>query len=149
MAHGPAFGPVIFTGLFARVSEFQTMWVWPALGVSILLGAFGQILMKIAMKSAGPVPLASGVLSLVFYFFNAAISLPMIGAVACYGISFLLWLAVLSVADLSLARPIMAAGYLITLAYGFVAGEDITAGRVVGTCLIVVGIAFVARSGIK
>ena len=60
-----------------------------------------------------------------------------------------MWLAVLSVADLSLARPIMAAGYLITLAYGFAAGEDITAGRVVGTCLIVLGIAFVARSGIK
>ncbi len=137
------------TGLFAPGPDFQTMWVWPALGVSIVLGAFGQILMKIAMKAAGPVPLASGVLSLASYFFNAAVSLPMIGAVLCYGVSFLLWLAVLSVADLSLARPIMAAGYLITLAYGFAAGEDITAGRVVGTCLIVLGIAFVARSGIK
>lgn len=125
------------------------MWVWPALGISIILGAFGQILMKIAMKTAGPVPLASGVAGLVSYFFHAAVSLPMIGAVLCYGVSFLLWLAVLSIADLSLARPVMAAGYLITLAYGFAAGEEITADRVVGTCLIVVGIAFVARSGLR
>jgi len=125
------------------------MWIWPALGFSIILGAIGQILMKMAMKAAGPVPMSSGLLALVSYFFGAGISLPMIGAVACYGLSFVMWLAVLSVADLSLARPIMSAGYLITLAYGFFAGEDITPGRVVGTCLIVVGIAFIARSGIK
>lgn len=125
------------------------MWMWPALICSIILGAFGQILMKLAMKAAGPVPLGAGVAGLSTYFFHAILSWPMVGAVFCYGVSFLLWLAVLSIADLSLARPIMSAGYLITLAYGVFAGEDVTPGRVIGTCLIVIGIAFIARSGIK
>lgn len=125
------------------------MWMWPALIVSIVLGAIGQILMKIGMKAAGPVPLDRGIVDLFYYFMHAVLSFPLIGAALSYGISFVLWLGVLSVADLSLARPIMSAGYILTLAYGFASGEDITPARVLGTCLIVVGIAFVAKSGIR
>ncbi len=105
--------------------------------------------MKIGMKAAGPVPLDAGVAALFQYFLHAVLSLPLIGAAASYGVSFVLWLAVLSVADLSLARPIMSAGYILTLGYGFVAGEDVTPARIFGTCLIVVGIAFVAKSGMR
>lgn len=121
--------------------------MWIGLIISILLGAFGQILMKVAMKAAGPVPLSSGIPVLFDYFLHAAFSLPLIGAAACYGVSFLLWLGVLSVADLSLARPIMSLGYLVTMAYGIYAGEEVTPGRIVGTLFIVLGIVFIARSG--
>ncbi|MBL8018419.1 MAG: hypothetical protein JNM27_02025, partial [Leptospirales bacterium] len=124
------------------------MWMWPALIVSILLGAMGQILMKIAMKQAGPIPIDGPILDIFYYFLHAGLSLPLIGAGISYGLSFLLWLAVLSVADLSLARPIMSAGYLLTLVYGIFAGEDVDATRIIGTLLIVVGIAFVVKSGL-
>lgn len=125
------------------------MWMWPALILSVVLGAFGQILMKEALKTAGPVPLASGIAGLASYFFYTLLSWQMFGAFLCYGLSFALWIAVLSIADLSLARPMMSAGYLITLAYGVFAGEEVTPGRVIGTCLIVIGIAFIVRSGLK
>jgi len=123
--------------------------MWPALIVSIVLGALGQIMMKMGMKAAGPVPLDQGIPHLANYFLHAVISIPLLGAAASYGLSFVLWLAVLSVADLSLARPIMSAGYILTLAYGLVAGEEVTPTRIAGTLLIVIGIAFVAKSGVK
>ncbi|MBI3396831.1 MAG: transporter [Spirochaetia bacterium] len=122
--------------------------MWVGLIVSVLLGAFGQILMKEGMKAAGPVPLQSGPVILFQYFVGAVFSIQLIGAALCYGISFVLWLGVLSVADLSLARPIMSVGYVLTLAYGFYAGESITPGRIIGTVLVVIGIAFIARSAV-
>ncbi len=120
------------------------MWLW--LILSIVLGACGQIFMSIAMKSAGSIQRASGAMELFWYYVNAGLSVPMFLAVACYGVSFLFWLAVLSTKDLSLARPLMSLGYLITLAYGFYAGEHVTWERALGTVLIIVGLFFVVRS---
>ena len=125
------------------------MWLWVALFFSIGLGAFGQIFMKIGMKSAGAVPMDEGIAELILYFYHALFSLPLFGAFLCYGLSFVLWLGVLSMADLSLARPLMSVGYLITMAYGYHAGEDVGAERVLGTLLIVIGLFFVARSGVS
>ena len=102
--------------------------------------------MSVAMKAAGPVPHASGAADLFWYYLSAALSVPMLTAVACYGISFVLWLGVLSQKDLSLARPVVSLGYLVTLAYGFYAGEQVTWERVLGTVLIIAGLFFVVRS---
>lgn len=121
------------------------MVMWIMLGVSILLGAFGQIFMKIAMKRVGEVPLSEGPVVLVGYFFTSVLSAPMVGAVFCYGLSFLLWLAVLSKADLSLARPLMSLGYLVTLAYGIYAGEAVSTARIAGTLLIIGGVMLLVR----
>jgi len=122
---------------------------WIILIASIALGAFGQIFMKEGMKQAGPVPLDRSVVDLASYFLKAIFSFQLIGAAVCYGVSFLMWLAVLSVLDLSLARPIMATGYLITMIYGYFAGEELSVSRVAGTLLIVAGLFFVAKSGGK
>jgi len=70
----------------------------------------------------------------------------MFGAVSCYGLSFILGLGVLSQKDLSLARPLMSFGYLITLAYGIYSGEHVTFERILGTILIVIGLFFVVQS---
>lgn len=113
---------------------------------SIFLGAFGQIFMSVAMKAQGPVTKAQGLQGLFQYYLSAGLSLPMFGAVFCYGLSFVLWLGVLSAKDLSLARPLMSIGYIVTLAYGFYAGENVTWARALGTALIVIGLFFVVRS---
>ncbi|MBE7438772.1 MAG: transporter [Spirochaetales bacterium] len=122
------------------------MVIWALLLCSIILGAFGQIFMKEAMKAAGPVPFELSFAVLWRYFWNALLSWRMFAAAGSYGISFLLWLAVLSRSDLSLARPLMSLGYLITLLYGVYAAESITAMRIWGTLLIVAGLVLVARS---
>ena len=120
--------------------------MWPWLLSSVALGAFGQICMSVAMKTAGPVPRSAPFAELFWYYAQAALSVPMAGAVACYALSFVLWLGVLSTKDLSLARPLMSLGYLITLAYGYYAGEHVTWERVLGTVLIILGLFFVVRS---
>ena len=120
--------------------------VWFFLVISILLGAFGQIFMKEAMKTAGPIPLRDGSAVTILYYFRAFISISMILAVLSYGVSFIIWLGVLSVMDLSLARPLMSAGYLITMVYGFYAGESLTVERITGTLLIVAGIFFLTKN---
>lgn len=98
------------------------------------------------MKAAGPVPKSAPLTELGLYFVHAGLSLPMVAAVCCYGLSFLLWLGVLSQKDVSLARPMMSLGYLVTLAYGFYAGEQVTWERVLGTVLLIAGLFFVVRS---
>ncbi|MCB1140357.1 MAG: hypothetical protein KDK23_16485 [Leptospiraceae bacterium] len=119
--------------------------MWSSLAVAIVLGAIGQILMKETMKAAGPVPLDRSS-ELFHYALGVALSWRVWLLVFCYGISITLWLAVLSVADLSMVRPMMSAGYLITLGYGFYSGESVTTGRVLGTFLIIAGLFFVAKS---
>jgi len=125
--------------------ESVHMWTW--LIASVVLGAFGQIFMSITMKAAGAVPRHGALNDLVLYYIKAGFTLSMFGAVGCYGLSFILWLGVLSQKDLSLARPLMSLGYLITLAYGFYAGEQVTWERVLGTLLIIAGLFFIVRSG--
>ncbi len=121
--------------------------MWISLIFSISLGALGQIFMKEAMKGAGPVPLQEGIPVLFHYFLHVFLSPFLLGALASYGVSILLWLSILSVSDLSLIRPLMSAGYIITMAYGYYAGENVTGERILGTLLIVVGLVFVAHSG--
>ena len=128
------------------MSMQHPLLMWGSLAIAIVLGAFGQILMKEAMKAAGLVPLDRSPAELLRYSFHILFSWRVFLLGICYGISVLLWLGVLSVADLSMARPLMSAGYLITLAYGFYMGEQVTTDRVVGTFLIIAGLFFVAKS---
>lgn len=120
--------------------------MWGSLSLAIVLGAFGQILMKEAMKVAGPVPLEKSVTEIFQYGIQILFSWRILVLGICYGLSIVFWLGVLSVADLSLARPIMSAGYLITLAYGMYMGESVTWERILGTFLIIAGLFFVAKS---
>lgn len=120
--------------------------MWVSLAISITLGALGQILMKMGMNAAGPVSLDQSVSDLAIYFIRAFFSPWVLAAIFSYAIGIIFWLGVLSVADLSLVRPLMSAGYLITLAYGIYAGESITLDRIIGTMLIIGGMYFLTRS---
>ena len=133
--------------------------IWLFLFVSVSLGAFGQILMKLAMQRAGHIPLdglvapnslsekIEALLSLVPYFWKALVSWPMISAVVCYGLSYVIWLGILSRNDLTFARPFVSFGYIIVILYGYYAGEAMSFDRVLGIGLIVAGLIFVAKSG--
>lgn len=115
--------------------------------VSVSLGALAQIMMKEAMKIAGPFPGMVGVRGLIEYFSGAILTWPVVGAIGCYGLSFFVWLAVLSRSDLTLARPFVSIGYIIIIVYGYYAGERMSFDRIFGIALIAAGLFFVARSG--
>ncbi len=122
------------------------MMVYAGVFCSVILGALGQVLMKEAMKLVGPFAGYTGIADLIGYFFKAVVSFQMFGAVLCYGLSFGIWLLVLSRADLSFARPMVSFGYVIIVIYGYMSGENMSTERVLGIGLIMIGLFFVARS---
>lgn len=138
-----------------REEAFIMMYI--AIVISVVLGAGGQIFMKIAMQRAGSVPISGTtagvslqwIWQLVHYYIGAVFSWPMFLALSCYGISYLLWLGILSRADLTFARPFVSLGYIIVIFYGYWAGEAMHLSRVVGIILIMIGLIFVAYSGHK
>jgi drug/metabolite transporter (DMT)-like permease len=63
-----------------------------------------------------------------------------------FGLSAIVWLAVLSRAALSYAYPFAALTYAVIVAYDTVRGEAVGALRWIGVALIVAGIIFVSRT---
>ena len=112
----------------------------------VLLTAVGQIALKAGVShSALSEQLSAGHF---LPFFIRAITTPLvIVGLFLYAVSTVLWLVVLTRADLSYAFPLVSLGFVITAAYGhFVLHEDLSLPRVAGIALIVCGVIFVSRS---
>lgn len=63
-----------------------------------------------------------------------------------YGLGALVWLAVLARWDVSKAYPLVGLGFALTVAIGWLRGEDVTLLRLGGVALVCVGVACIARS---
>lgn len=64
-----------------------------------------------------------------------------------YLIGAVLWLYVLSKFELSKAYPFASLGYVFSLLLGyFLLNENLSASRILGLCLIVLGVYFISRS---
>ncbi len=71
----------------------------------------------------------------------------MIGGLACYAVSILLWMAVLSRVEVSSAYPLTSIGFVITAAVGFFfLGETLTSAKIAGIVLICAGLVFITRA---
>jgi drug/metabolite transporter (DMT)-like permease len=79
---------------------------------------------------------------------KAAAATPLVWiGLAVFGLSAIVWLAVLSQTELSFAYPFASLTYVIILVYGrFVAEEPVSPLRWTGVALIVAGIVLVSRS---
>lgn len=109
--------------------------------VTILLGALGQYFLKTAANSAGSNS------TIVSFYTSALLNYRMFIALLCYGVSFLIWIKVLSFYELSFARPFVGFGYVITALLAlFFLEERISAVRWLGIGLIVAGIAVMSIS---
>jgi drug/metabolite transporter (DMT)-like permease len=114
--------------------------------IAIVLLVGGQTLLKVGLNDVGGVSLFSGdpVGSLLGLFHTPWIIL----GFACYGISAVLWLDVLSKLDFSLAFPMVSLTYVFSLVIGhFIFHETVGLDRIVGVLLILSGLFFVVRSG--
>lgn len=112
--------------------------------ISVFLGAAGQLLVKIGAKHLeldfSSAHLLQSLLAIVK-------SVPVMTGMALYGLSFILWVKVLSKVELSYAYPFVSLGYIVILCFSyFVFKENISLFRAIGTLLIMVGVVFVARS---
>ncbi len=67
---------------------------------------------------------------------------------ACYGVSVLVWLVVLSRVEVSFAYPMVSVGYIFALVFGWwLFDENITPLRLLGVAVIIMGVYLVSRTG--
>jgi drug/metabolite transporter (DMT)-like permease len=130
------------------ISEARSQMIFTLLValVAIILLVGGQTLLKLGLNDVGGVSLFGGnpIGSLLGLLRTPWIIL----GFACYGISSVLWLDVLSKLDFSLAFPMVSLTYVFQLLIGrFIFHEIVGLDRIVGVLLILSGLFFVIRSG--
>ncbi len=113
--------------------------------VSVGLAAVAQLTLKHGMNQ---VRARSGVVELSLGSLKAVAMTPYVWAgLALFGVSALVWLAVLSRASLSFAYPFAALTYVLILLFDhFVLDEPVTALRWGGVAFIVAGIFLISRT---
>jgi multidrug transporter EmrE-like cation transporter len=100
----------------------------------VLLNAGAQLLLK-AGTNAAPLGL------------RLAIEPHILGGLACYVVSVVVWVIGLSKVPVSIAYPMLSIGYAINaVAAYYLLGEAVTPMRFVGIGIIIVGVFIVARS---
>jgi len=111
----------------------------------VLLNAAAQLLLKAGTNAVGHFEFH--VDNLVPVGLKLALEPHILGGMACYAISLVVWIMALSRVPVSIAYPMLSIGYVIN---AFVAwqwfGEALAAQKLLGIGFIVVGVFLVARS---
>jgi len=111
----------------------------------VLLNAAAQLLLKAGTNAVGHFEFHLG--NLVPVGLRLALEPHILGGMACYAVSVVVWILALSRVPVSVAYPMLSIGYVIN---AFVAwqwfGEALAAQKLLGIGFIVVGVFLVARS---
>lgn len=111
----------------------------------VALNIISQIFLKTGMNGIGHFQM--DVQGLLTGGIKAATNPYIIMGLFLYGLSFALWLIVLSKLEVSLAYPLLSIGYIIMPFVGYLfLNESLSVDRIVGICIIIVGVYVVSRS---
>jgi len=111
----------------------------------VLLNAAAQLLLKAGTNRIGE--FAFSLANIVPVGARVATSPFVIGGLACYAVSVVVWILALSRVPVSVAYPMLSIGYIVNaVAAWFLFGESLAAQKLVGIGFIVVGVWLVARS---
>jgi multidrug transporter EmrE-like cation transporter len=100
----------------------------------VLLNAAAQLLLK-----AGTNAMPLGI--------RLAVEPHILGGLACYVVSVVVWVVALSRVPVSIAYPMLSIGYIVNaIAAHYLFGETLSSMRVAGIGVIIVGVFLVARS---
>jgi multidrug transporter EmrE-like cation transporter len=113
--------------------------------LGVLLNAFAQLLLKAGVRQVGQFDFSLG---------NAwpigtelATNLPILGGLACYVVSVVVWILALSRVEVSIAYPMLSIGYVVNAGLAWLLfGEAVGPQRLAGIAVIIVGVIIVARS---
>ena len=119
--------------------------------------SFALVLLGVLLNAAAQLLLKAGTNAVGQFEFSAANALPIglkvaaqpaiLGGLACYAVSVVVWIMALSRVEVSVAYPMLSIGYVVNaVAAYFLFGEAVTVQRLVGIGIIVVGVYVVARS---
>ena len=120
--------------------------------------AWTLILLGVALNAAAQLLLKAGTNAVGTFEFSAANAVPIalklglnpfiVGGMACYAVSLVVWIMGLSRAPVSIAYPMLSLGYVANAIVAYLwLGESVTPMRLVGIGVIIVGVYIVARSG--
>lgn len=111
----------------------------------VLLNAAAQLLLKAGTNAVGHFEFHAG--NVLPVGMKLAFEPHILGGMACYVISLVVWIMALSRVPVSIAYPMLSIGYVANavVAY-FWLGEAVTPMRMVGIGIIVLGVYIVARS---
>lgn len=119
--------------------------VFLLLMLGVLLNATAQLLLKAGMTRIGEFEFQlSNVLPIGL---QIASNLPIMLGITAYVISVFVWMMVLSRVDVSMAYPMVSLGYVVNaIAAFYLFAEPLSALRVGGIFIILMGVLMVARS---
>lgn len=111
----------------------------------VLLNAGAQLLLKAGTNAIGQFEFSAA--NIVPVGMKLALEPHIMGGVACYVVSLVVWIMGLSRVDVSIAYPMLSIGYVLNaLAAWYLFGESVSAQKLVGISFIVAGVYLVARS---
>ncbi|MCG2583043.1 EamA family transporter [Massilia sp. TS11] len=111
----------------------------------VLLNALAQLLLKAGTNAIGAIHLTAENWWRVGL--QVATQLPIIGGLSCYVISVVVWIIGLSRVDVTIAYPMLSLGYVVSaLGAWWFLGEMISAQRLLGIGVIIVGVVILTRS---
>lgn len=117
--------------------------IWLIL-TSVFLGAVGQVLVK---YGAVNLQLNFAAKYIIPSILGIVKNLPVMLGIISYGLSFLLWIKVLSKVELSYAYPMVSIGYILIMFFSyFIFKENISFMRLAGVFFIIIGVILVAKS---
>lgn len=119
--------------------------------------SFGLILLGVLLNAAAQLLLKAGTMAVGRFEFSAANIVPVgmklafephiLGGIACYVVSLVVWIMGLSRVEVSIAYPMLSIGYVLNaIAAWYLFGESVTATRLAGIGIIILGVYIVARS---
>ena len=111
----------------------------------VLLNAGAQLLLKAGTNSVGAFEFTSA--NIVPVGWKLATEPHIMGGLACYVVSVVVWIMALSRVEVSIAYPLLSVGYVVNaIAAYYLFGEAVTPMRLTGIAIIIVGVWIVARS---
>lgn len=111
----------------------------------VLLNAAAQLLLKAGTNAVGHFEFSAA--NVVPVGLRLALEPHILGGVACYVVSIVVWIMALSRVEVSVAYPMLSIGYVVNaIAAWYLFGEPLGAYKLTGIGFIVLGVFLVARN---
>jgi len=113
--------------------------------LGVFLNATAQLLLKAGTNVVGQFEFSAG--NIVPVGMKLVLEPHIMGGLACYVVSVVVWIMGLSRVEVSIAYPMLSVGYVLNaIAAWYLFGEAVSLSRLTGIGIIIIGVYIVARS---
>lgn len=128
-----------------QIEEKRMIEVYGLILLAVLINVTAQLLLKLGMQKIGYFEFTAA--NIVPVGLQVAKSIPIIIGIGGYVLSVIVWMMVLSRADVSMAYPLSSLAYIfVALAAWWLLDENLSAMRVIGIFIIIFGVFLVSRT---